>query len=336
MHVSISGEPVRPGRSSERQAVKIVRAVVGVAIVAAGVACAEPASALPWYVTNTTFWVQDAPGFPTNSRTTADVSSSDSFCYLRYVTGHFVGDGEQVQVYADSGLWYIGGTSSQDGLAAGMNCIPYYAFTPEPGGVDDLIGSAGLLNTGPTDGGGCGFNLFGLDCTLSPGFGTNAWQGDAAIMVSGMTGQFDGGGEHVDALQSDDPWAYNQLFVAAQSPNGVGGWSEMLFVGVPQSGFKPAFYGPTSGIGDALNAGEYSVSASSSNPSARVIMAPTSQAFCYFTGIGGAFAGGGESVDIDTVMSGGVEYWSLNATSQQANGTYANARCYMMNQSQSM
>jgi hypothetical protein len=64
-------------------------------------------------------------------------------------------------------------------------------------------------------------------------------------------------------------------------------------------------------------------------------MAPTSEAICYLTEIGGAFAGGGEAVQISTVRVYGTEYWALEAFSQQSNGTFAQARCYALDQSRS-
>ena len=115
--------------------------------------------------------------------------------------------------------------------------------------------------------------------------------------------------------------------------NGVGGFAESFFVGVPQSGFNPAFFGPGGGPTNANEAGVYSASTSAGNPPAMTVMAPTSDAFCFFTQIFGAFHGRGESVSIQTAIICGVEHWTLNVTSGQSNGTSAQARCYGLNQS---
>jgi hypothetical protein len=65
-------------------------------------------------------------------------------------------------------------------------------------------------------------------------------------------------------------------------------------------------------------------------------MAPTSKAVCFLTEIGGAFAGGGEWVQIATEVVEGTEFWTLTVQSQQANGTFASARCYALDQSKSL
>jgi hypothetical protein len=171
---------------------------------------------------------------------------------------------------------------------------------------------------------------------LTPRLSINAWQGDAALMISGITGQFNGGGEYVETDQAGSAWDFNQLIVAAQSPNGVGGWAQTLFVGIPQSGFNPTFFGPNAGPAISNEAGVYSASTSAGHAPAMTVMAKTSDAFCFFTRISGAFAGGGESVAIQTAIFEGVEHWTLNVSSQQNNGTSAQARCYGLNQSVSM
>ncbi len=60
-------------------------------------------------------------------------------------------------------------------------------------------------------------------------------------------------------------------------------------------------------------------------------MASVNDAFSYFTEIGGAFMGGGESVAITTTTCDGTEYSELTATSGQSL-TFAGARCYAYGQ----
>jgi hypothetical protein len=62
-------------------------------------------------------------------------------------------------------------------------------------------------------------------------------------------------------------------------------------------------------------------------------MAPTNKAICYLSGVSGAFAGGGESVDINTVTNDAGQFWELTVTSEQSNGTAAQATCYALDQS---
>jgi hypothetical protein len=285
---------------------------------------AGSANALPWYINATGSWSQG------NNGATPLASSNDSFCYLTRITGRFYGDGERVQVFADdTQTWYVGGQSQQIDVGASANCLRYATFIPEPGGVNNWTGSF-WANTG---------QVGGPTCTIIcipplPGFAQiNAWQGDAALMISGITGGWDGAGEVVEAEQAGNGWAYNTLTAWAGSYNGVGGFAQSLFVGVPQSGFNPAFFGPGGGPTNANEAGVYSASTSAGNPPAMTVMAPTSDAFCFFTQISGAFHGRGESVSIQTAIIWGVEYWTLNVTSGQNNGTSAQARCYGLNQS---
>jgi hypothetical protein len=165
------------------------------------------------------------------------------------------------------------------------------------------------------------------------------WQGDAALTLSGITGEFLGGGEWDEIDQATSPIAFNTFTVRAQSFNGVGGWAQGLFVGVPQSGFNPSFFGPNAGPATAANAGTYEADAGTGNfmtPSMTTVMAPTSKAICYLSKIGGAFAGGGESIQIGTTQMEGSEFWTLTVKSQQQNGTTAQARCYGLDQSKSL
>ncbi|MGA7121527.1 MAG: hypothetical protein WBY94_15590, partial [Polyangiaceae bacterium] len=246
-------------------------------------------------------------------------SAAKNFCWLTRVTGHFVGTGEVVRVFIDANNnWEIGGASAQQGVAGSADCIPYSKFIPEAGGVAGPSWTAeASVFTGPCPNCG-GSGAFGV------GASRNLWQGDAAIMLSGMTGQFLGGGESIDVQQAHAP-SLNWLDAGAFSPNGVGAWGRVLFIGVPGSDFRPLFFQDVNG--------PYSLSTIPFEGLATATMIPTSEGFCYFVNIGGAFAGGGELVQITTVMMGGVQHWSLGVQTQQSNGTSAQARCYAFNQS---
>jgi hypothetical protein len=302
---------------------------IAVATLFSSIAVTNVASAMPSYITATNTWSQDNPNIPPL------ISSANNFCYLTHVVGHFVGGGEWVHVYIDSdNNWRIGGGSQQQNVAASANCLAYSNFIPEaglfggpaPGAVNNWTGEVSV-NSGPCP-----------NCSSSGAFGVGAsvdiWQGDAAAMLSGMTGQFNGGGEIVQVDEATSPSTFNVLNVQALSPNGVGAWARALFVGVPQSGYKPKFYGSTGGPGPI--GAPYSVTASSSRGIATttVPMIPTNLGICYFTKIGGIFAGWGESATIGTVLINGKEYWNLTVTSGQPNGTFAEAQCYAFNQAE--
>jgi hypothetical protein len=292
---------------------------------AAAALSARDARALPSYIIKTGNWTQSA------FTATPLIDANNNYCWLTAVSGKFVGGGESVHVFTSNGTWLIGGSSLQTGVSGSAKCLAHIFLRTEQGGT--IWTNSFSANTGIVGGSSC--SIIGCIPPV-PGIAqTNAWQGDAALMISGITGQFNGGGEAVTAEQAGNPWAFNVLFVGAQSFNGVGGWAQALFVGIPQSGFVPSFYGPNGGPLTANDAGEYSASAYPGKP-ALVRMAPAEKAFCYFTEISGAFAGAGETVEIVTETVGEVEYWSLDVASGQSNGTFAKARCYAIDQSASL
>ena len=218
------------------------------------------------------------------------------------------------------------GQQSGGTVTASANCLLYSTFTPEPGGVNNWTGSFYVRPT-------CfaGING-GANCINSS---VNAWSGDAAAMISGISGGLDGASEHVDVLQAGDPWAPNTLTATYRSYGGISGWAQSLFVGAPQSGFVPSFYGPGGWAVNANQAGVYSASGRAGAGVTRTWMVPSAEAFCYFTRLGGKFDGSSDSARITTATSWGTEYWVLDVTSggDAVNGTSAQARCYAINQS---
>jgi hypothetical protein len=152
----------------------------------------------------------------------------------------------------------------------------------------------------------------------------DAWWGDAATFLTGMSGGFYGAGESVNITQNDDPRASSYLWTTlCQGSNEVVGRS--IFVGDPSAARQAKFKGPW-GVGSAAATGEYSVDRNAVN------MARLDEAFCYFTSIRGAFAGGGEKAEIKIVTdSSGTQLWSMSTVSQQGELT-AKARCYMYDQ----
>jgi hypothetical protein len=314
---------------------------------------AASARAMPSYVTKATTWTQ-------GKQNVSLVDASTNFCYLSGVSGHFVGGAEWVRVWSGdpnlgsvmgagagaSGSWWVGGGSLQQGVSASAICLPYSTFKQEPGvgSVNNWTGWAsedtGII--GPTGTPTCStiFLFIPLSCAYTVGnVQGSVWQGDAAVTLSGITGQFAGGAEWAEIDQATSGTAFNTFTVNAQSFNGVGAWAQPLFVGVPQSGFNPSFYGPNAGPAKAADAGVFEVDSGASaflGQSNTIAMAPTSKAICYLSKIGGAFGGGGESVQIGTTLADGTEFWTLTVNSQQQNGTSAQARCYALDQSKSL
>jgi hypothetical protein len=321
-----------------------LRIVVGMSLATLG--SSTTAAAMPPYISNSTTWTQ--PAFPTSL---GDASSH--FCYLSGLTGRFAGGGEWVRVWEgdqSSGnvngigigpatTWWVGGASQQQGVTASANCLPYSTFKAEPGSgsVDNWTGW--MFQTTPPNGANPTCDPFFGCTTIGSDLSFNAWQGDSVLTVSGIIGEFNGGGEFVQENQAATPAAFNTFRVDAESYNGVGGWTQALFVGIPQSGFNPSFFGPSAGPATAAAAGIFSASAGAGNfqqPSTTTIMAPTSRAVCFLTEVGGALGGGGESIQIGTQMVESTEFWTLTVKSQQPNGTFASARCYALDQSKSL
>jgi hypothetical protein len=288
-----------------------IRAVLGISLSAAATLGASSANAAPAppIVYPVGYWLQG------DVSATRLADTTNYFCYLTYVTGRYAGGGESVHVYASDGYWYVGGSSAQQGVEAGATCVDYAAFLPESGAVN-WTQSFGEYWPDPT----------GWPMTI------NTWLGDSALMLSGITGEFNGGGETVTAGQAGSAAAYNVLSTTAGSTNGAGGWAQTLFLGIPNSGFEPSFYGPYGGPTTANAAGEYIASSGAGKNQGVVPMVSALDGICYFTEIGGAFGGTGESVSIDRENN----VWVLRVSSQQPNGTFAHARCYAFNQSRSL
>jgi hypothetical protein len=307
---------------------------------------------MPSYVTKAATWTQD-------NQNISLADSSTNFCYLSGVTGNFVGGGEWVRVWSGdtnlggvmgtgagaSGSWWVGGGSLQQGVGASAICLPYSTFKQEPGAgsVNNWTGWAsedtGIVGPFGTPTCDTAFLFIPLGCHEVIGQVQGAvWQGDSMVTLSGITGEFRGGGEWVEIDQATSGTAFNTFTVTAQSYNGVGAWAQPFFVGIPQSGFNPSFYGPNAGPATAANAGVFEVDSGAGFPgqSNTIAMAPTSKAICYLSKISGAFAGGGEAVQIGTTQMDGGEFWTLTVNSQQQNGTSAQARCYALDQSTSL
>jgi hypothetical protein len=298
--------------------------VLGVGAAALATVSASSAEAFPSYIMSSHEWSQGMAAI--------DLGPADGvFCYLTGVTGRFRGTGESVNVLVSDSdnHWYLGGTSQQNGVAATAACLNEGFLRPEPGGVNNFTAWWDLYAI-PRP---IPYNCNPYGCPVLGGFNaTDAWQGDAALMITGIVGEFNGLGEMVTAGQANGPWGYHVFEVTAGSDNGAGGFARSLFVGVPQSGFNPSFYGPGGGPATASVAGTYFLVSFGAGAS-WLPMAPTSAAFCYFTAIGGAFAGPGEQVYIVPWMFGDVEYWVLWVASEQSNGTFAEAQCYALDQS---
>jgi len=239
--------------------------------------------------------------------------AADNYCYLTRVSGKFRGFGERVRVRVSNGAWRLEGQSQQAGLSAWARCVARSEFKGPTGTV--RWSSEEISATAETGGGAC------VDTTPK-----NAWWGDAATVTTLVTGALVGSGERVTVNQSGDPFGPSTLIVhSCQKQLGFGVHS--FFVGKPQSGHHARFIGPH-GTGTAGQAGDYV-----SVPNQDVMLAPLFDSICYFTQIGGAFNGAGESLTIlPGADSNGVNRWVLQARHGSGSGTFARVRCFAKNQ----
>jgi hypothetical protein len=241
------------------------------------------------------------------------LAAADNYCYLTRVRGKFMGYGERIRIRVVNGFWQLEGQSQQQGVAAWARCFARSEIKAPAGA--ERWSSEEFSATADNPGNGC--------VDTNPRL---AWWGDGATVMTLVTGALRGSGERITINQSGDPFGPSTLVLhSCQKQLGVGAHS--FFVGKPQSGRIARFIGP-GGTGTPGQAGEYV-----SLPNQNVMMAPLTEAFCYFTEISGAFNGAGESV---TILPGsdanGVSRWELQARHASGSGVSARVRCYARNQ----
>ena len=232
-------------------------------------------------------------------------------CVLTNVQGKFAGGGEYVRVQISGSNWVMRGGSKQSGVGGEAHCFAKSAFLAN--------GTARWISP----------EFIAVDSKSScAGNSVHAWWGDAATMLSGTSGEYEGGGERSKVVQS--PGAFTPSAVAAESCQG---WHETraysFFAGQPHVGQLARFYG-----------GEYSATlvASDVNTSLREVrMAPVGEAMCYLTYVGGDFGGGAERVRIYQKTSNGIPYWYLQVTAGKLSGgdrryMRGMSRCYKRDQ----
>jgi hypothetical protein len=236
---------------------------------------------------------------------------------LTRITGHFQGGGERVILSWDGTTWSLAGASLQQGVSGQATCFKKDLF---------LASGSSRWNSptfAPT-------GVSGKKCVKPT---STTWWGDAGTFLTGLTGNFAGGGEAVSVNQSSGGFTPSVLTVQSCQPF-VGGYAHAFFAGQPSSGKVAQFWGPN-GKGPAAVAGEYTVFASSLNQSkvTAVQMAPVDEAMCYFTKLGGKFRGGGEFAEITPDFnSQGIKVWVLRVQSLQSDGMTGSARCFRRNQ----
>ena len=314
-------DPPRPrpglGRRRLGRLPGLVGVVTGLIATAAAlmVASSTPAAASdPTFVSGRYFWTQGAAAVPMRP-------SSTDVCVLTRVAGNFRGAGESVRVYNSGGYWWLSGTSKQDGVNAAATCYRLSGFRT-PTGTARWISPE--IAAAWTNGGNCVTRQ------------VNSWWGDAATYLSGISGDFAGGGEHGAVEQSANGFAPSVIRGSAcQDNDSYAIRAHAFFAGAPSSGQVARYVFRTAdGIERTLPydpQAQWFLSAANGN-TATYVMAPTDSAMCYLSFIGGKFRGGGEYVDLSPQVIAGVERWVLRVHSQQNDYADGAALCYARNQ----
>jgi hypothetical protein len=147
-------------------------------------------------------------------------------------------------------------------------------------------------------------------------------------MLSGISGEFEGGGERGRVSQS--PGLFTNSAVIAESCQG---WMQVraysFFAGSPHVGQIPKFHG-----------GEYFATLYSSDVAVsqrEARLAPVGDAMCYLSRVEGDFGGGAERVRIFQKLYNGIPYWYIEVTGGKLSGgdrrhMRGGARCYKRSQ----
>lgn len=239
--------------------------------------------------------------------------SGTHVCALHRVQGNFRGDGESLRVYIDpnDGYWYLQGTSHQQGVDGTASCVRRSCFSGDAPNENWLSGESRVETFYPKTG-----------CISRA---VDMWWGDAATLITGFSGRFDGRGEKIQIFQSPNPNTPSQLIGITCGGDAIA-YGYSFFVGAP-GGINPVKLWTNS-------SGQTESTVDSVDGPWQLDLARTDQAFCYFSEVGGKFRGDGEWASLNAVQSGGGEVWRLAAggLTTWVERPYARARCVMYDQ----
>jgi len=238
------------------------------------------------------------------------------FCYLTKISGAFsleYSGSAEVAVGFD-GYWQLTTTGN---VTAEGTCVRRSCLYPKQ--ADDTI----MMSRTP--GGTFGVGRTGGSCA-SRSSGT--WHGDAATALTGMNGEFDGGGESIRVAQSTSGTVASSIIAQVCNDEHVGGGAETLFVGTPGTGKPALFVGPSGVTAPFSQTGGFSLTSFQ----APINMARSDRAMCYLSRVAGKFRGGGERVQIKEVMVGSFPHWQLSASARQSDGVQVSANCFKLEQ----
>jgi hypothetical protein len=210
----------------------------------------------------------------------------------------------------------------QDSMYLGVNgagrgsvtCVRHSSFVADAGGVHWLSHQFGVIVD--TD-------LWGLDTQ-------DMWWGDAASFVSGIRGEFAGGGEHVKIFQSTSA-TKSSTIEGRTLASELQGDGSSYFVGVPDSGRLVKLYGYRDGSwvrGNVSSAGTFEYNVGTTAGFSSYWLPPRDKAFCYITNVSGNFDGGGERLQI--TVNGGQ--WFVSAQAAANKFVAGSVRCMAYDQ----
>lgn len=254
--------------------------------------------------------------------------TSEGFCWLAGVEGRFDSAYSSASVRHEQGRWYLEATNSPNTVKwAGAECIRWSAIkTPNASQRKQMFSNL--------------YTASAATCVLKD---TETWWGDAATMLTGVSGNLTNSSVHV--LKSPDGFRPSKLSAsgcsgATGADKYVRGQAHSVFVGDPGTGNLPEFWAPGGKSGGA----QFYVNTNTAT-SNTVEMAPTDQAFCYLIGVGGvywsngAFNSAGDWVWLHRGKnSAGREVWKLNVQQvKEAGGIgfnylWGRAVCYSLTQ----
>jgi hypothetical protein len=281
--------------------------------------------------------VEEVPRGELESTATSDIYSSYSWyegkpqqylssipyekvCWLSGLGGNFSSSSEHVDLWNYHGSWNFSGSSSGNkGLRANVYCVKLSAFkTPNLSQPARMMSDPGFLNYSQAK-----------QCSFQKP--TYTWWGDAATFITSVGGELRGD-SNITVKQSTNGYQSSSLSTCANgNVSGVSGEAHSLFIGKPQSGDVPQFWGPggvavpySPGIQHQLySRGGYYVTE----------MAPVDKAFCYFDYIAGTFDETSDRVRIyQGYNSADQKVWKLSVNTSNSEVVAASALCYMLTQ----
>jgi hypothetical protein len=249
----------------------------------------------------------------------ANVSVQDKLCVPSGFYGRFEHINHEFELSAGSTNYYLWQDSMYRGETSGrgsITCVRHNNFLTDAGGVRWLSSSFWVgVDTNPA--------LWSTD-------DSDMWWGSAASFVGGISGEFNGGGEHVKVFQSTSG-TKPSILQATTEASELDGIGYSYFVGVPQSGKLVKLFGYRNGSwlrGNALSTGTFEFNVGTTAGYSSYWLPPRDKAFCYITNVSGNFDGGGERLQI--TVNGGQ--WFVSA--QSAGGKYVagSVRCMAYDQ----